>query len=195
MGGTTPPGGASLDADVQAAQRGDRAALERVLVEVRRGVLRYLLARRIPLGDAEDLAQEVCVSVLGVVPMWEDQGRPFWAYVFTVVRGRVADRARRDARARETASDVLPEHADGGAGPEDLAVLRDASARMAALLDRLPATQRDALVLRVVVGLSPAEVAEALGLAHGSVHVLVNRAVTKLRTLLRDAETGALVAP
>ena len=179
--GANPPPEASLDSDVLAAQRGDRAALERVLVEVRRAVLRYLLARRIPLGDAEDLAQEVCVSVMGVVPTWQDQGRPFWAYVFTVVRGRVADRARRDARGRETATENLPERVDTASGPEELAVLRESSSHLADLLDTLPPTQRDALVLRVVVGLSPAEVAEALGLAHGSVHVLVNRAVNKLR--------------
>ncbi|HVU75087.1 MAG TPA: sigma-70 family RNA polymerase sigma factor [Mycobacteriales bacterium] len=190
--GADPPLEAPLDADVLAAQRGDRAALERVLVEVRRGALRYLLARRIPLGDAEDIAQEVCVSVINVMPGWQDQGRPFWAYVFTVVRGRVADRARRAARGRETTTEQLPERADTGSGPEELAVLRESSAGLAALLDRLPPTQRDALVLRVIVGLSPAEVAEALGLAHGSVHVLVNRAVNKLRTLMA---ADAVVAP
>jgi RNA polymerase sigma-70 factor (ECF subfamily) len=58
---------------------------------------------------------------------------------------------------------------------------------MEALLGRLPATQRDVLLLRAVVGLSGKETAQALGLTPGSVHVLQHRAVTRLRALFASS--------
>lgn len=168
-----------LDALVQSWRAGDDGARDVVLHEVRRRTLRYLSGLRVPPHECEDLAQEVCLGVLDAAPTWPG---PLWPLVFTIVRNKSVDRVRRSTRgailghSADSVELALAAQADTAAGPEDLAVLGDAATRMRALLTVLPPTQRDVLLLRVVVGLTVAETATALGLKHGSVHVLQHRA-------------------
>ncbi|WP_019811465.1 sigma factor-like helix-turn-helix DNA-binding protein, partial [Saccharomonospora halophila] len=53
--------------------------------------------------------------------------------------------------------------------------------RLDGLLDRLPAVQREILVLRVMVGLSAGETGRALGLSSANVRTLQHRALRRLR--------------
>ena len=170
-------------------QQGDRAAAEQALAEIRRAVLTYLLARRVPLCEAEDLAQETCLSVISAVATWTDHGRPFWSMVFTIAGRRLADRARTGLRAPvlTPVEETLDTSVCPRPRPEELVLADEQADRVSRLLDLLPPTQRDVVLLRVLVGLSVAETAAALGLAHGSVHVLQHRALKKLRRHLEDA--------
>lgn len=189
-----------LNVLVGRAQSGDRRALDELILEIRRAVLRYAVAQRLTREDADDLAQEVCVAVLRVVPDWQESGRSMWGYVFTVARNKVTDGVRRQVRQgalgrRVPLDDGSDESAmsvvDRELGPEDQVLAHAGTARMQELLSALPSTQREVLLLRAVVGLSGPETAEALRLSPGSVHVLQHRAVTKLRALLaEDATSG-----
>lgn len=179
------------------ARNGDQLALDEFLRDVRQAVLRYATAQRLSREDADDLAQDVCIAVLTVVPEWEDSGRSVWGYVFTVTRNKLADRVRHHVRQSafgqqvpfDAAGGPATHLADSGPGPEDRALAQAGTAQMSRLLDALPATQREVLILRAVVGLTGAETAQALGLALGSVHVLQHRAIKRLRMLLaRDPE-------
>jgi RNA polymerase sigma-70 factor (ECF subfamily) len=182
----------SLNLLVGRAKVGDIGALDELLREVRRAVVRYAGAQRMSRDDAEDLAQEVCLAVVKVVPEWRETGRSMWGFVFTVARNKVTDGVRRQVRQGAMARTVELDDeisrgalavADADLGPEGRALESDATRRMQQLLAKLPDTQREVLLLRTVVGLSGKETAEALGLSPGSVHVLQHRAVTKLRTL------------
>ena len=59
---------------------------------------------------------------------------------------------------------------------------------MARLLEVLPAKQREIVVLRVVVGLSAEETADAVGSTPGAVRVAQHRALARLRRLLTGEE-------
>lgn len=52
-------------------------------------------------------------------------------------------------------------------------------------LDRLPATQRDVVILRTVVGLSTEETAEAVGMSPAGVRLAQHRALEYLREAMR----------
>ncbi len=187
-GGDAPADGLSML--VSRAQLGDVGALDTLMREVRRAVLRYAAAQRVARDDAEDLAQEVCLAVVKVIPDWRDTGRSMWAFVFTVARNKATDSIRRQMRqgglgrlvaiddGAETGAVAVP---DRDPGPEDRALVSDGTRQMDRLLRMLPTTQRDVLVMRTVVGLTAKETAQALGLTPGSVHVLQHRAVTRLR--------------
>ena len=181
-------GGRDLDALAHACRNGDESALTAVLAEVRPAVLRFLVAQGIPLDDVEDVAQEVCMAVAQTLPSWHVESTSVWAFVFTVLRRRLVDSIRSQERAARrgqlTWTGELPDAVEPSAGPEDVAGAKDQLRRLRAPLDALPASQRDVLLLRVVVGLSVAETAQALGLARGSVHVLQHRAVKALRAVL-----------
>nr|CTQ93138.1 RNA polymerase sigma-70 factor [Kibdelosporangium sp. MJ126-NF4] len=60
--------------------------------------------------------------------------------------------------------------------------------RMKQLLDVLPDKQREIVVLRVVVGLSAEETAEAVGSTPGAVRVAQHRALARLRKTLSAEE-------
>jgi RNA polymerase sigma-70 factor (ECF subfamily) len=117
-----------------------------------------------------------------------------WAYVFGVVRNKMADRGRLHAERR----DVLVGHdahiaslvTDSGPGPAELVEYDEGASRVRALVQELPATQREVLLLRVIVGLSTAETAAALHLTVGSVRVLQYRAVTALRRRMTGRTEG-----
>lgn len=64
----------------------------------------------------------------------------------------------------------------------------DLSRRMNDLLDVLPDKQRDIVLLRVVVGLSAEETAEAVGSTPGAVRVAQHRALARLRKTLSAEE-------
>ena len=62
-----------------------------------------------------------------------------------------------------------------------MAIDSESSARMAKLLAVLPEKQREILILRVVVGMSAEETAEAVGSTAGAVRVAQHRALARLK--------------
>jgi len=76
---------------------------------------------------------------------------------------------------------VLPEGLSLDAGPEQMAIQSDSSARMTKLLSILPEKQREILTLRIVVGMSAEETAEAVGSTPGAVRVAQHRALARLK--------------
>ena len=136
------------------AQRGDTAARDTLLGQVRTMVHRYCRARlgRLPGSEhaADDVAQEVCIAVLSALPRYRDQGRPFEAWLFGIARRRLASHYRATRRHER---DVVIDHP---IRDEFLAFeVRD-------ILDRLSAEHRTALELRFLVGLSGEEAAAAM---------------------------------
>ena len=185
---------------VDRAKLGDIGAMDTLLRDVRRAVLRYATAQRVSRDDAEDLAQEVCLAVVKIIPDWRETGRSMWGFVFTVARNKLTDGVRRQVR-QGGLGRIVPIDDTNGAGavavpdrelgPEELAIESDSTRRMHQLLRMLPTTQREVLLLRTVVCLTAKETAAALGLTPGSVHVLQHRAVTRLRGLYADASVVA----
>ena len=173
---------------VAAAVNGERGAVERVLRWVRPLVLRYCRARvggqEKNFASADDVAQEVCLAVLTALPSYRDQGRPFLSFVYGIASHKVADAHRNAARNRADLVPELPETAELADGPEAQVLQNEITARMAKLLHNLPERQREVLILRVVVGLSAEETAEAVDSTPGAVRVAQHRALSRLRNIL-----------
>ena len=183
--------GERLDAAVAEALGGSRDALRQVVETIRPIVVRYVRAR---VGSAErsglsadDIAQEVCLAAIQALPRYQDQGRPFLAFVYGIAAHKVADAHRAAARNRSEPTDVVPERSAVEAGPEQMALQADATARMAKLLAVLPEKQREILTLRIVVGLSAEETAEAVGSTPGAVRVAQHRALARLKSEIAGA--------
>jgi RNA polymerase sigma-70 factor (ECF subfamily) len=177
--------GERLDAAVAEAVAGSRDALREVVEIIRPIVVRYVRAR---IGSAErsglsadDVAQEVCLAAIQALPRYQDQGRPFLAFVYGIASHKVADAHRAVARNRSEPTDVVPERFSLEAGPEQMALQSDTAARMNRLLAVLQEKQREILTLRIVVGLSAEETAEAVGSTPGAVRVAQHRALARLK--------------
>ena len=130
------------------------------------------------------------MAAITALPRYKDQGRPFLAFVYGIAAHKVADAYRAMGRNLADATDSLPDRASPDAGPEQLAMDADASARMERLLAVLPDKQREIVILRVVVGMSAEETAEAVGSTPGAVRVAQHRALTKLKAELNGRGEG-----
>lgn len=168
------------------AARGDRAAIESLIEAIRPMVVRYCRARLGRVSGhyhiADDVAQEVCIAVLAALPRYRDMGRPFASFVFGIASHKVADALRSSVRAA-VPTEELPDGPDDRPGPEETVVRYVEAEHARALLSRLPETQRELLVLRVVAGLSAEETGNVLGMSAGAVRVAQHRALARLRAM------------
>jgi len=187
--------GERLDAAVAEAVAGSRDALREVVETIRPVVVRYVRAR---VGTAErsglsadDVAQEVCLAAIQALPRYRDQGRPFMAFVYGIASHKVADAHRAAARNRSDPVDSVPERYSVETGPEQRAIQADTSVRMNKLLAVLPEKQREILTLRIVVGLSAEETADAVGSTPGAVRVAQHRALARLKSEIASAGMDA----
>ena len=140
--------------------------------------------RRLAGDDAEDLAQEALIRAYRALCEYEpDRIRALrlrgwmWTIALNLGRNHARDRARRPTPVR-----LEDRHGVEDPEPPD-AVAWDR--RLAAL----GAVQRRAVVLRHVVGLSPAEIAEATGRPEGTVKADVSRGLTRLRSIMEEEST------
>ncbi len=176
------------------AAGGQPAAIELLIRQVRPMIVRYCRAR---LGQitghyqiADDVAQEVCIAILTALPRYRDMGRPFVSFVFGIASHKVAD-ARRHAARLAIPTDDLPDSPDHRPGPEETVVADIEAQRARALLARLPAHQRELVVLRVLTGLSAQETGSALGMSAGAVRVAQHRALARLRAIAIEERYGS----
>ncbi|KJF20314.1 RNA polymerase subunit sigma [Rhodococcus sp. ACPA4] len=180
-----------LDSAVAAAAQGDRTALALVLENIRPMVVRYCRGR---VGAAErghlsadDVAQEVCLAVMTALPRYQDQGRPFMAFVYGIAAHKVADAHRSSARNKSEPVAEVPDVIALDDGPEQRALDSESSRHMQELLGTLPEKHREILILRLVVGLSAEETAAAVGSTAGAVRVAQHRAIAKLKKVVTKA--------
>ena len=154
-------------------------APDRLLAAARPLVVRYCRAR-LGSGMADDVAQDVCIAVLKALP-GRPPDRPFPNFVCGIARHKVEAARKAAARQQDEPVAELPDEADPSMDPEREALRLELRERMAKLLRVLPERQREIVVLRVAVGLSAEETAEAVGSTPGAVRVAQHRALSRLR--------------
>jgi RNA polymerase sigma-70 factor (ECF subfamily) len=186
--------GAGISALVGAAVGGDASAIAKLIASIQPMVVRYCRARigrqERSYASADDVAQEVCIAVLTALPSYRDQGRPFLAFVYGIAAHKVADAHRYAARNRADPVPEVPDMSDLNDGPEQHAMRGELSDSMSRLLETLPGKQREILVLRVVVGLTAEETADAVGSTPGAVRVAQHRALARLKKALAARVTA-----
>jgi RNA polymerase sigma-70 factor (ECF subfamily) len=169
---------------IVAAQAGDAAAYEKLLLELLPH-LRGFVRRRIGDSDAlEDVVQNVFVSLHRARHTYRPE-RPFGPWLHAVARNAVIDHAR--ARARRTGREV-PLSSDGVpepvAPPSEPSAHLDLSPELARALEALPASQREAVELLQLRGLSVAEAADRVGVSRSALKVRAHRGYRALRARL-----------
>ncbi len=180
------------DHEIQLAQRiraGDAGAFQSLFVAYHELLLRFAFAHLGARESAEEVVQEVFLR------LWE--GRARWdvresvrAYLFSAVRHALANRLRRRALEerwlRQSTSSGRPD-AHAAAPPADAAfdaVELDTAIRR--VIDELPERCRVTFRLSREHRLSHEEIAALMGVSVTTVATQMRRALTALRTGLRD---------
>ncbi|MGW5703851.1 RNA polymerase sigma factor ShbA [Amycolatopsis japonica] len=182
----------NLDPLAKKAGEGDPGAIQELLRLLGPMVVRYCRAR---LGrrdrsflSADDVAQEVCMAILKALPGYQDRGGSFLYLVYAIAANKVADAYRAASRERCHPVDELPDVVSGEATPDTTLLQRDLGDRLGRMMATLPRIQQEILALRIAVGLSATETAEALGISAGNVRVTQHRALARLRTMVSQDE-------
>jgi RNA polymerase sigma-70 factor (ECF subfamily) len=168
---------------VKRFQAGDAAAFEGLYLGYFGSVYAYLrLALRDP-HEAEDAAQQVFASVLDNLGHYEDRGKPFRAWLFTIARHQgLASRRAGQARADVTDPEVLDRTLECVQTIDAAAVGEFTDDALLRLVDNLPSVQRQVLMLRFAFEFQHDEIAEIVGRSPEAVRQLLSRAMKTLRT-------------
>jgi RNA polymerase sigma-70 factor, ECF subfamily len=186
--GPGDPAPQPLESLAGAAASGDPRARKRLLGEIHTLVLGYCHARlgrhETAIGFADDIAQEVCLTVIDALPGYTP-GQSFRGFVYGVAAHEVTGALRatgRNHRQSVVRLSVPGTHARHGPEQERL-LARELAERLGAFLHRLSARQREVLVLRIASGLSAEETALVVGTTPGAVRVTQHRALSRLRQM------------
>jgi RNA polymerase sigma-70 factor (ECF subfamily) len=187
-----------IDTLVAAAVGGDNRARDELLALIHPLVLKYCRARlgrqESLMGSADDVAQDVCMAVVGALPNYQLKGLSFRAFVYGIAAHKVTDAFRAIGRNRAEPVADLPDGPVTADGPEHRLLAAEMSARLGALLKHLTARQREVLVLRLAVGLSAEETAQAVRSTPGAVRVTQHRALGRLRRILLGESVARVLA-
>lgn len=140
--------------------------------------------------DAEDATQEVFLRVYEALGQFAGRGA-FGAWLRRLTVNHCLNR-RQSAAARASAQsyslDLLAETlpASDENDPEETLLRQEERARIQSELEELPPSQRAALGLRLLEGLSYEEIAEILGVPVNSVRSWLHRGRARLREALQE---------
>ncbi len=184
-----PPAGDDLRELAARAASGDARATRRVLERVAPSVHRVVRAVLGPSAGrgspVEDVTQDALLAVVHALGAF--RGECGFVHYACRIAARTATAARR-ARAAEAhlepLEDDLPLAGDDPEAPRRRALVRS-------LVDELPEAQAETLVLRVMLGFSLAEVAQATGVPQNTVRSRLRLAKEALKSRIEQDETLA----
>jgi RNA polymerase sigma-70 factor, ECF subfamily len=143
---------------------------------------RYFL-RHVDAADAGELYQDVWKNLIQARSRYRSDA-PFAAWLYRIAHNRLVDHWRR-ARPQDELSDELA--AADAQRPDVQAERADDARRLLAALARLPAEQREIIVLREERALTLEQIAEIQGVGRETVKSRLRYALAKLREVFSES--------
>ena len=167
---------------VARAKAGDMDAIRFLYLRYKNNIYGYVLSLVRDAHEAEDVTQTVFLKLISVIDKYEPRQVPFTAWILRVAHNVAMDslRQRRTVACEEVIERSRP--ADDSS--------HDRRRGLEQALETLPEDQREVVVLRNLVGLSPADIAARMGRTEASIHGLHHRARRDLRRELIRGECG-----
>lgn len=207
-----PPADGNLARDVERAavdraRHGDQEALGLLYDHYLPRLYRYCLSRVGNETEAEDLAEDIFLKVMGAIDgfQWQPAGPdgqrgsnaerggggaiPFGAWLFRIAHNHVVSYHRR-AATRGPVAELSETIHDGRRGPAELTETKLTVEEVFAAVRDLPEAQREVILLRFASGLSVAETAATLGKHETNVKVLQHKGVQRLKRMLVEGITN-----
>lgn len=187
LAGKPAPAAEADRSDREAAERarqGDHEAYAQLMRQHQNRIFRHLLNLTGSREEALELSQEVFLKAWQALPEWRPDAQ-FHTWLYRIASNLAYDLLR---RRRIVSYEPLAEDWDAPAdeaGPQQRLQARQGLAALDAALARLPADQREIVLLREVEGLSYDELAATLGIDEGTVKSRLARARAALAQAYR----------
>ncbi|HEX6137551.1 MAG TPA: RNA polymerase sigma factor [Casimicrobiaceae bacterium] len=177
--------------------RGEATAFDRLYARHKGGVYRYVLRHCGNAATADELFQDIWMSVIRARATYAPTAR-FASWLYTLAHHRIVDHWRASGQAvlvpvdADDASHPALDAIPGACGndPETQASRREAGRRLLAALAALPPPQRDAFLLQHESGLSLAEIAALTGVGAETIKSRLRYAIVRLRAALPELREG-----
>jgi RNA polymerase sigma-70 factor (ECF subfamily) len=186
----------SADPDLVSRAAGGDVSAFQALVEQHRSMV-YRIAYQFAGNhhDAEDIAQEVFIKVYRSLDRFR-QDAQFTSWMYRIVMNACIDHRRRlrggaAVPMGDEAEQKILNTAEDRPGPEDRAYAGELGQVLENEIGRLPNGQRVVFIMRHHHGMKLCEIADALGLAEGTVKRQLHAAVHRLRQALTQANITA----
>jgi RNA polymerase sigma-70 factor (ECF subfamily) len=166
------------------ADQADRAAFIKLFNIFAPKVKAYLMRLGLDRGVAEDLVQEVMLTVWRKAAQYDPERASPATWIFAIARNLRIDTARR-ARRETPALDPIDE-ADPSPDAGSLLLAEDRNRRIREALASLPREQADVIRLSFFDDRPHPEIEQALGIPLGTVKSRLRLGMTRLRGLLKD---------
>jgi RNA polymerase sigma-70 factor (ECF subfamily) len=173
-------------AAIARAQAGNAQALNFLYLRYADEILRFVKSLVRDHHEAEDITQNVFIKLMTVIGKYEPRDVPFSAWARKVARNVAMDHLR--TRRMTPVEDVRVVDDDRRQ------ISRERNRDLCEALNRLTEDQREVLVLRHIVGLSPAEIAKLLGKNENAIHALHHRGRLSLQSALTELGAAPVVA-
>jgi RNA polymerase sigma-70 factor (ECF subfamily) len=154
--------------------------------QLRNPLLRYLLSFRITVPDAEEIVQEVFLSLFQHLRQGKSRSN-LHGWIFKVAHNLAL---KRRTRAQRESAEVPETRMDLAPGPEELAADLQRQDRLLAVVNALPELDRCCLSLRAE-GLRYREIAEVLAISLGAVAKSLERSLSRLNRADRSRRSDA----
>ena len=171
---------------VARAKEGDHEALRFLYITYSQNIYGYVRSIVRDDHEAEDVTQHVFAKLMISVVKYDDRGVPFFAWLIRLARNVAIDHLRAN-RVTPTETVLDP------ASPSGMDLDRGETVRAA--LAALPDEQREVVVLRHIVGLTPAEIADRMGRSESSIHGLHHRGRRSLQRELQLLDSTPSTRP
>lgn len=137
--------------------------------------------------DAEDVTQQVFAKLFTAIKRYEARAVPFSAWILRVARNAAIDHIRSDR--------LVPCEEVRGSDQHTDEICHERRRSLTDALANLPPEQREVVMMRHLVGLTPNEIAVRLGKSESAVHGLHHRGRRSLqRELVSSGSAPALAS-
>ena len=179
--------GRSDEEELLEYQNGGREAFERLFVKYKHPVFNFALRILGNRADAEDVTGEIFLMLYSKKISFESRAK-FSTWLFTIVRNTSINKLRKRkkflplfAERNDGETDVTAQIRDPQAGPDKLVQRLEASVLVHRAVQKLPLSQREAIVLREYHDMSYEEISQVLQCSLDNVKTLIFRARERLR--------------
>lgn len=165
----------------------DRVAFARLFDYFAPRIKGFMRKRGVQAAQAEDLAQDVMLTVWNRASLFKKDQGSVSTWLFTIARNRHIDQIRRERRPEIDPDDPALRGEPALEGEAVVSQIEIAS-RLRAAIDDLPSGQIDVLKMNFFEDKPHSEIAVELGLPLGTVKSRARLALAKLRQAAQDLE-------
>jgi RNA polymerase sigma factor (sigma-70 family) len=174
---------------VERSRNGDQDAYAELVTRYQAIAARTAYVITGTVADAEDVAQDAFVKAYYALDRFRE-GAPFRPWLLRIVANEAINRRKAAGRRPTVGLSVVEDRASGDTAlsPEASALARERRDIVLDALRQMREEDRLVIAYRYFFDLSEAEMAEALGVARGTVKSRLSRAIARLRAVMEGGQ-------